>query len=56
LTQADGLPAVPLVPGVVGHRDPRPADREVLRQKLAELFRQFQDACRQRPPELHIGG
>jgi hypothetical protein len=43
-THANGLPAVPLVLGVVGHRDPRAADIEVLRQKLVELFQQFKKA------------
>ena len=43
-TQPNGLPAVPIVLGLVGHRDLRPGDRDVLKQRLNEIFRQFRDA------------
>jgi hypothetical protein len=48
-TQPDGLPAVPLVLGVVGHRDVRDGDREALRTKLIEVFQQFRQAYRHSP-------
>jgi len=43
-TQPNGMPAVPIVLGLVGHRDLRPGDREVLKQRLNEIFQQFRDA------------
>ena len=48
-TQPNGLPAVPIVLGLVGHRDLRPGDRDVLKQRLNEIFRQFRDAYPQTP-------
>ena len=49
LTQPDGRPAVPIVLGLVGHRDLRPGDRDVLKQRLNEIFQQFRDAYPQTP-------
>ncbi len=43
-TQPNGLPAVPIVLGLVGHRDLRPGDRDVLKQRLNAIFQQFRDA------------
>jgi hypothetical protein len=44
-SQATGeLPAAPMVFGVAGHRDLHADDRDALRQKLGELFRQFKSA------------
>jgi hypothetical protein len=43
-TQPNGMPAAPIVLGFVGHRDLRPGDREVLKQRLNEIFQQFRDA------------
>jgi hypothetical protein len=34
----DGLPAVPIVIGVAGHRDPRPEDREKLKEQLVAIL------------------
>src|SRR5439155_9689390 len=42
-TRPNGLPAVPIVLGVVGHRDVRPEDREILKQELKKVFQQFRD-------------
>jgi hypothetical protein len=38
------LPAVPIVLGVVGHRDVRPGDREVLKQTVKDILEEFQKA------------
>src|SRR4051794_536668 len=43
-TQANGLPAVPIVLGVVGHRDVRAEDRDALKSALTAIFRQFREA------------
>ena len=43
-TQPNGMPAVPIVLGLVGHRDLRPGDWDVLKQRLNEIFQQFRDA------------
>ena len=48
-TQANGLPALPIVIGVVGHRDISPNDRETLKETLKAVFRQFQAAYRHTP-------
>ncbi len=48
-TQPNGMPAVPIVLGLVGHRDLRPGDRDVLKQRLNEIFQQFRDAYPQTP-------
>ncbi len=43
-TGAGGMPAVPLVLGVVGHRDVQEGEREALRSRLINLFREFRAA------------
>lgn len=43
-TNVGGLPAVPLVIGVVGHRDLRAEDTATLRAALAKIFQQFVQA------------
>jgi hypothetical protein len=48
-TRTNGLPAVPIVLGFVGHRDPEPADLATLRQKLADVFYQFRNTYRYTP-------
>jgi hypothetical protein len=48
-TQASGLPAVPIVIGVVGHRGIRPDQREALKQTLKEIFDQFKRAYPKTP-------
>lgn len=48
-TQPNGLPAVPLVLGLVGHCDPRAGDTEVLRRKLTDLFQQLKAAYANTP-------
>jgi hypothetical protein len=45
----NGLPAVPIVLGFVGHRDPKPGDLATLRHRLAEIFYQFRSAYRYTP-------
>jgi hypothetical protein len=43
-TLANGMPAVPIVLGVVGHRDVRREDRETLKLVLVALFKEFKAA------------
>jgi F0F1-type ATP synthase assembly protein I len=51
-TSPRGLPAVPLVIGVIGHRDVRPQDVEALEQELAKVFKQITAAYRHTPVVL----
>jgi hypothetical protein len=43
-TRSNGVPVMPIVIGVVGHRRVRPGDRETLKQKLKAVFIQFKEA------------
>lgn len=45
----DGLPAAPIVLGVVGHRDVRNEDRDVLKQRLIAILLEFQGVYTQSP-------
>jgi hypothetical protein len=44
-----GVPAVPLVLGVVGHRDVQEGDSTALKARLVELFLQFRVAYKHTP-------
>lgn len=48
-TQDNGLPAGPIVIGVVGHRGIRDADRAILGEALRAVFREFRDAYPRTP-------